>query len=70
MYYLVPHATDGFYTSYKQTVHPSDLKNIRFLVSTCLLIRLFQTSKVQTKAETMESNMSWQESGSKHLHVF
>ena len=50
-----------FYTFFfKQTVHCSNFEK-----STSLLIRLFQTAKVQTKAETIEWNMKWQESNSK-----
>ena len=33
---------------------PSDFENKCFLLNACLLSGLFQTSKVQTKAETVE----------------
>ena len=55
------------YTSFKRTVHLSDFENMCFPLNACLLSRLFQTGKVQTKAETMERSMRWQGSISKHL---
>ena len=38
-------------------MHPSAFENKCFLLNACLLSRLFQTRKVQTKAETIERNM-------------
>ena len=35
----------------------------------CLFSRLFQTGKVQTKVGTIEQNVRWQESSSKHLFL-
>ena len=38
-------------------MYPSDFENKCFPPSACLLSRLFQISKVQTKSETTEQNM-------------
>ena len=62
-------AGSRIYTSFKQTVNPSDFGNKRFLLNACLLSRLFQTGKVQTKGETIERNMRWQRSSSKRLSL-
>ena len=43
-------------------MHPSDFENKCFLLNICLLSGLFQTGRVQTKAETVEQNMRYQES--------
>ena len=40
-----------------------------FPLNACILSRLFQTGKVQTKVETTEQNVRWQESSSKHLFL-
>ena len=50
-------------------VNHIDFENKRFPLNACLLSRLFQTGKVQTKAETMGGNMRWQGSSSKHLFL-
>ena len=51
-----------FYTSFKQTAHPSNFEN-----KSCLLSKLFHTGKVQTKAKTTERNMRCKGSNSKSL---
>ena len=57
------------YTSFKQTVHPNNFEIKGFLLNICLFSGLFQTGKVQTKGGTIEQNVKWQESNSKHLFV-
>ena len=51
--------------SSKRTMHSNDFENKSFQLNACLLGRIFQTRKVQTKAETIEGTMRWQESSSK-----
>ena len=46
---------------------PSDFENKCFVLSACLLSRLFQTGKVQTRAEAVERNVRRQGSSSKCL---
>ena len=58
-----------YYASFKHTVHPSGFENKRFPLNTCFLSGLFQTGKVQTKAETIEPNIRQQGSSSKHLFL-
>ena len=40
--------------AFKRTVDPSDFENKRFPLNACILSRLFQKGKVETKAETIE----------------
>ena len=58
--YNQSHPVDWPYISFKRVVHPRDFENKRFVRNACLLSRLFQTGKVQTKAETIERNVRWE----------
>ena len=50
-------------------MHPNNFEIKCFLLNACLLNGRFQTGKVQTKVGTMEQNVRWQESSSKHLFL-